>query len=142
MKASPSLESESENDIGEDPPVPHGGGVRRKGKAAKGLVTDYTEPQNLFVLAVNSPPSRTLAGSCGRGPDTSEMGISWHVGYAASSNHYFFEEKQGGARRGAVEMRGSSMSSGAHLLGVDGDGGNDGRYGKSYKRLSSRRPWL
>ncbi|RWA07991.1 hypothetical protein EKO27_g7131, partial [Xylaria grammica] len=25
-------------------------------KAAKGLVTDYTEPQNLFVLAVNSPP--------------------------------------------------------------------------------------
>ncbi|KAI0455950.1 hypothetical protein F5B21DRAFT_513748 [Xylaria acuta] len=137
---SPSFESDSENDISEDPPGTHGG-MRHQGKeAAKGLVTDYTEPQNLFALAVNSPPSRALAGSCGRGPDASEMAVPWHVAYAAGSNHYFFEEDD--ARRGAIEMGGGAMSSGADLLGVDGGCGDNGRYGKSYKRLSSRRPWL
>ncbi|KAF2090347.1 hypothetical protein K490DRAFT_6729, partial [Saccharata proteae CBS 121410] len=33
-----------------------------------GLVTDFSEPPNLFSLAVNSPPSAHLAGSCGVGP--------------------------------------------------------------------------
>jgi hypothetical protein len=33
-----------------------------------GLMTDYTEPQNLFALALNSPSSNALAGSCGAGP--------------------------------------------------------------------------
>ncbi|KAI0474477.1 hypothetical protein F4859DRAFT_515011 [Xylaria cf. heliscus] len=143
VKTSPTLESDSEN---EDPaPAPGSssrGGMRQKGKAAKGLVTDYTEPQNLFTLAVNSPPSRALAGSCGRGPDASGMSVPWYVGYAAGANHYFFEEGAKAGRRGAVGMEGGPMSSGVDLLGVDGDGGDDGRYGKSYKRLSSRRPWL
>jgi hypothetical protein len=30
-----------------------------------GLVTDYSEPQNLFALAVNNPPSGSMSGSCG-----------------------------------------------------------------------------
>ncbi|KAI1756400.1 hypothetical protein F4782DRAFT_550214 [Xylaria castorea] len=143
VKASPSFESDSDNDTSEDA-VTHGR-VKQKGKTAKGLVTDYTEPQNLFALAVNSPPSRALAGSCGRGPDASEMGVSWHVGYTAGANHYFFEEEEEEQGRpcGTFEMGGRAMGSGADLLGVDGDGGDDdGRYGKSYKRLSSRRPWL
>ncbi|KAI1350841.1 hypothetical protein F5Y01DRAFT_137005 [Xylaria sp. FL0043] len=106
-------------------------------KAAKGLVTDYTEPQNLFALAINSAPSRALAGSCGHGPDTAELRVPWRVGYVADANHYFFEDN---ARGEAVEKEGgtnvNAMSSGSDLLGVNDE---NGPYGKSYKRLSS--PW-
>ncbi|KAI0407713.1 hypothetical protein F4802DRAFT_595107 [Xylaria palmicola] len=119
-------ESDSEND--------GVAGLRRGGrrKAAKGLVTDYTEPQNLFALAVNSPPSRGLAGSCGHGPDAGGMAVPWRVGYAAGANHYFFEEGR------VVGAGDGTTASGADLLDEDADG----RYGQSYKRLSSRRPWL
>ncbi|KAF2970311.1 hypothetical protein GQX73_g3327 [Xylaria multiplex] len=110
---------------------------RRRSRAAKGLVTDYTEPQNLFALAVNSPPSRALAGSCGHGPDGAAMGVPWRVGYAAGANHYYFFE-DAAARNGTA-----AMSSGADLLAADdGNGGSEGRFSENYKRLSSRRAWL
>lgn len=44
-----------------------------------GQVTDYTEPQNMFALAVMSPPSQSLAGSCGAGPAGSAYGKRWKV---------------------------------------------------------------
>ena len=44
-----------------------------------GQVTDYTEPQNMFALAVMSPPSQSLAGSCGAGPTGSAYGKRWKV---------------------------------------------------------------
>ena len=49
-----------------------------------GLVTDYTEPQNLFALAVNSPPSENLRGSCGAGPKADQLNIPFHVGLEES----------------------------------------------------------
>ncbi|KAI0536114.1 hypothetical protein GGR58DRAFT_503583 [Xylaria digitata] len=110
----------------------------QKSKAAKGLVTDYTEPQNLFALAVNSPPSRALAGSCGHGPDSAAMGVPWRVGYAAGANHYFFFEDAAAA----TKDRNAAMSSGADLLAADHGSGNEGRFSENYKRLSSRRAWL
>jgi hypothetical protein len=115
--------------------------MNRHAQAADGLVTDYTEPQNLFALAINSPPSRALAGSCGHGPDGAELVTPWHVRYASGANHYYFESTRD-------ENSGSGMSSGADLLGGGNGGGrdddddNDGLFGKSYKRLSSRRAWL
>ncbi|KAL9632064.1 MAG: hypothetical protein Q9164_005545 [Protoblastenia rupestris] len=33
------------------------------------LVTDFIEPQNLFSLSINSPPSAVLDGNCGGGPE-------------------------------------------------------------------------
>ena len=45
----------------------------------EGQVTDYTEPQNLFALAVNSPPSRSLSGACGAGPEGDMLGKKWEV---------------------------------------------------------------
>ncbi|KAI1424132.1 hypothetical protein F5Y12DRAFT_472510 [Xylaria sp. FL1777] len=115
------------------------GGVD-SGKAAKGLVTDYTEPQNLFALAINSASSRALAGSCGHGPNATEMRVSWRVGYAASTNHYFFEEGTTAAsEKDNAAAAPTAMSSGADLLDTPDE---DGRYAKSYKRLSSRRAWL
>lgn len=44
-----------------------------------GEFVDLTEPQNLFTLAMSSPPSRSLEGSCGGGPTTSMLGKKFHV---------------------------------------------------------------
>ncbi|KAK5629044.1 hypothetical protein RRF57_004759 [Xylaria bambusicola] len=132
-------ESDSENLVEDANNTQHARlSTSERAKAAKGLVTDYTEPQNLFALAVNSPPSRALAGSCGHGPEGNEMGVPWRVGYSACTNHYFFEEGAGGD--GNPGTAAAAMASGADLLGVDGE--QHGPYGKSYKRLSSRRAWL
>ncbi|KAF9882408.1 hypothetical protein CkaCkLH20_00444 [Colletotrichum karsti] len=65
-----------------------------------GLVTDYTEPQNLFALAVNSPPSQQLKGSCGGGPIKRDFVVPWRVAYAKGPNHYFFEEANSRPWRG------------------------------------------
>lgn len=44
-----------------------------------GQVTDYTEPQNLFALAINSPPSTSLSGACGAGPEGDVLAKKWQV---------------------------------------------------------------
>ncbi|KAF4976815.1 hypothetical protein FZEAL_6556 [Fusarium zealandicum] len=61
-----------------------------------GLVTDFTEPQNMFALAVNSPPSVGLNGSCGGGPQKRHLKVPWKVSYAPSANHYFFNNTSSG----------------------------------------------
>lgn len=68
-----------------------------------GLVTDYTEPQNLFALAVNSPPSERLSGSCGAGPEREQLEVPWHVGHEEGSNHFFIREGNPGGRE--MELR-------------------------------------
>lgn len=45
----------------------------------QGLVTDFSEPPNLFALAVNSPPSHLFAGSCGGGPGGKQYVVNWFV---------------------------------------------------------------
>jgi hypothetical protein len=55
----------------------------------RGLVTDFSEPPNLFALAVNSPPSHVLAGSCGGGPEGRQYGVNWFVKH--EGNHLFME---------------------------------------------------
>ncbi|KAJ9607138.1 hypothetical protein H2200_008210 [Cladophialophora chaetospira] len=44
-----------------------------------GCVTDFTEPQNLFAVAINSPPSNAMAGTCGAGPRGEALGKKWVV---------------------------------------------------------------
>ncbi|KAF5614222.1 uncharacterized protein FSUBG_102 [Fusarium subglutinans] len=61
-----------------------------------GLVTDFTEPQNLFSLAINSPPSKSFHGSCGGGPEKRHLVVPWKVAYAPSANHYFFQDNSPG----------------------------------------------
>ena len=60
-----------------------------------GLVTDYSEPQNLFALAVNSPPSVRMSGSCGAGPEGEQLNVDWHV-RQDTSGHMFIQEGGGG----------------------------------------------
>lgn len=54
-----------------------------------GRVTDFTEPQNLFTLAINSPPNHQVDGACGAGPEKEELGSTWRVGYVREGNHYY-----------------------------------------------------
>lgn len=99
--------------------------------ARSGLVTDFTEPQNLFALAVNSPPSAQLKGSCGAGPEQRDLVVPWRVAWAPSANHYFFEEANEKPWRGKYATQGVST---ARDYGAAS--------GSSYKRLSTSRIWL
>lgn len=58
----------------------------------RGLVTDFSEPPNLFALAVNSPPSHVLAGSCGGGPEGKQYMVNWFVNHEGS--HLFMEPSE------------------------------------------------
>ncbi|KAI6830239.1 hypothetical protein KC332_g3336 [Hortaea werneckii] len=55
--------------------------------------TDFSEPCNLFSLAVNSPPSTQLAGSCGGGPAGKEFKVCWKVN--VEGEHVFLESVEG-----------------------------------------------
>ncbi|KAM0335848.1 hypothetical protein ACHAQA_000898 [Verticillium albo-atrum] len=106
--------------------------------ARSGLVTDYTEPQNLFALAVNSPPSAQLGGDCGGGPGSRALVVPWRVGYARSANHYFFEEASDRPLKGKWS-REDATSSGFFEGEAEGEGPG---MRSSYKRLSTSRLWL
>jgi hypothetical protein len=56
-----------------------------------GLVTDFSQPPQLFALALNSPPTRAFAGSCGGGPEGKEYKIYWSVG--SEGGHAYIEPK-------------------------------------------------
>jgi len=58
----------------------------------KGLVTDFSEPPNLFALAVNSPPSQLFAGSCGGGPGGKQYVVNWFVN--TEGDHLYMEPGQ------------------------------------------------
>ncbi|KAL4985298.1 hypothetical protein BDW68DRAFT_198907 [Aspergillus falconensis] len=42
-------------------------------------ITDFTEPQNLFALAMNSPSTTKLQGACGSGPAGKQLGERWRA---------------------------------------------------------------
>ncbi|KAH0366105.1 hypothetical protein KCU65_g5582, partial [Aureobasidium melanogenum] len=44
-----------------------------------GLITDFTEPFNLFALAINSPPSAMMAGSSSTGPSKDQIREKWFI---------------------------------------------------------------
>jgi hypothetical protein len=54
-----------------------------------GLVTDFSQPPQLFALAVNSPPSRALAGSCGAGPEGEQYEVGWVISH--EEGHLYIE---------------------------------------------------
>lgn len=54
-------------------------------------VTDFTEPQNLFALAMNSPQTAQLQGACGCGPSRKQMKEKWFIGM--EDEHYYIRSK-------------------------------------------------
>ncbi|CAI7610730.1 unnamed protein product [Penicillium glandicola] len=56
-------------------------------------VTDFTEPQNLFALAVNSPQTTQLQGACGCGPWGKQLKERWFIGMEEDDEHYYIRSK-------------------------------------------------
>jgi hypothetical protein len=55
----------------------------------RGWYADVSEPSNLFSLAINSPPSTELAGSCGGGPHGEQFRSSWKL--QENGGHVYME---------------------------------------------------
>jgi hypothetical protein len=102
-----------------------------------GLLTDYTEPQNLFALAINSPPSESLAGSCGGGPERSQFQTDWFVKHDSETNHYYIQE--GDAWKRKLRGKGSGYELSSNLSSSNGN--HHDRY-SSYSKLSHARSLL
>lgn len=60
-----------------------------------GLVTDFIEPQNLFSLSLNSPPSHALDGACGGGPEGEQLIMNWHIKMDREHEHFYIQSGQG-----------------------------------------------
>ncbi|KAJ5086474.1 hypothetical protein NUU61_007781 [Penicillium alfredii] len=56
-------------------------------------VTDFTEPQNLFTLAINSPQTDQLQGACGSGPHGRQFKERWHIDMEENDEHYYIRSK-------------------------------------------------
>ncbi|PGH09159.1 hypothetical protein GX51_00913 [Blastomyces parvus] len=56
-------------------------------------LTDFTEPQNMFALALNSPGSSKLSGACGIGPVGKQLSERWVIGMEEDSEHYYITSK-------------------------------------------------
>ncbi|KAK7518575.1 uncharacterized protein IWZ02DRAFT_222253 [Phyllosticta citriasiana] len=59
----------------------------------RGLVTDFSEPPNLFSIAINSPPAREMSGACGAGPAGSQWATDWCIG--ETGGHLFVLPREG-----------------------------------------------
>ncbi|KAI4743712.1 hypothetical protein E4T50_05909 [Aureobasidium sp. EXF-12298] len=97
-----------------------------------GLITDFSEPLNLFSLAVNSPPSEMMAGACGAGPRGEQFRGKWFVN--AAGEHLFMES---GVDGGEVEgQRGIGK-------GLGGEGLSPlSPMRVAYEKMSRRKSWF
>jgi hypothetical protein len=80
------------------------------------FVTDFSEPLNLFALAINSPPSQAMRGSCGAGPEGDQLALKW--GVEMEHQHLFIS-----SRKPATSPYGASQV----LLDNAGPGGGHAR---------------
>ncbi|EQL33631.1 hypothetical protein, variant [Blastomyces dermatitidis ATCC 26199] len=56
-------------------------------------LTDFTEPQNMFALALNSRGSSKLSGACGIGPVGKQLSERWIIGMEEDTEHYYITSK-------------------------------------------------
>ncbi|KAF1989030.1 hypothetical protein K402DRAFT_350647 [Aulographum hederae CBS 113979] len=114
----------------------------------RGLVTDFSEPPNLFTLAVNSPPSELLAGSCGGGPQGEEYRVAWCVGMEGEHLFMAGEEPVGGRRGKVRESTGGAGETPLEEIELREGGGLGvastvaSPIGRMYSKLSKRKSIL
>ncbi|RDW68732.1 uncharacterized protein DSM5745_08492 [Aspergillus mulundensis] len=113
-------------------------------------ITDFTEPQNLFALAMNSPATERLQGACGSGPAGRQLGERWFVAMEEEDEHYYIRTKaEAEAEREGMPkvVRAVALTE----IDVDDADGSPalktGRPGDSpamreYRKLASRKSWL
>ncbi|RLM00332.1 hypothetical protein CFD26_108040 [Aspergillus turcosus] len=97
-------------------------------------ITDFTEPQNLFALAMNSPASAQLQGACGAGPQGRQLNERFYVAMEEEDEHYYIRTKA------EQHVRVPSMGQSRSMASMEGD---DVPKAVSpamdeYRRLSSR----
>ena len=78
--------------------------------------SDFTEPTNLFSLALNSPPSKELAGSCGGGPQGGQYKVNFQLN--SEGDHVFMESHETTAvdSEGSPGLRRRRLSEGFDLM--------------------------
>ncbi|KAF5856140.1 hypothetical protein ETB97_007822 [Aspergillus alliaceus] len=97
-------------------------------------LTDFTEPQNLFALAINSPATSRLEGACGAGPQGQHFTEKWYVGMEEDDEHYYIRTKAE-ENTPLVSMTKVSMESEGQRPVVS-------PALDEYRRLSTGRGWL
>lgn len=107
-------------------------------------ITDFTEPQNLFALAVNSPQSSRLQGACGGGPVGRQLKERWVIGMEELDAHYYIRAKGEDVRSPEDYASGREDTSYRGLQQMEVD---DGLKAVSpavdeFRRVSKRRSWL
>lgn len=91
-----------------------------------GILTDYAEPQNLFSLAINSPPCAAMNGACGGGPTLAQINAGWHISFDKGSRHYFLE--------------GAPVTTGVDTKHDAGEGGLRERFGRLRRARATNTP--
>ena len=97
-----------------------------------GLVTDFMEPQNLFALSLNSPPSQVLEGTCGGGPRAQHYKSTWHI-WMNRNEHFYIDSTDDPLTR----RRNQAMASSDIELE-----GSKSPVSEMYNRLSKKRSSL
>ncbi|KAJ5131938.1 hypothetical protein N7448_006096 [Penicillium atrosanguineum] len=107
-------------------------------------ITDFTEPQNLFALAVNSPQSSRLQGACGGGPVGRQLKERWVIGMEEMDAHYYIRSKaEAGGSPERYGGREDTSYRGVEQMDVD-----DGSLKAvspavdEFRKVSKRRSWL
>lgn len=90
----------------------------------RGLVTDFIEPQNLFSISLNSPPSKSLEGNFGGGPEKGQLETNWVIKRREQDQFYIQEGETQPVRRKRQEPVDYEMQS---------------PLGKMYSKLASTR---
>ncbi|KAL4925230.1 uncharacterized protein BDV17DRAFT_187771 [Aspergillus undulatus] len=101
-------------------------------------ITDFTEPQNLFALAMNSPSTSKLHGACGSGPDGPQLGERWYVAMEEQDEHYYIRTKAEGE-----PIPTTTRAPSIEQMELDDLGKPAGSPAmREYRKLSSRKSWL
>jgi hypothetical protein len=74
--------------------------------------TDITEIQNIFTLAINSPPSLQFKDNTGHGPRRRDYVVPWRVRHVVNRRHYFFEEANDRPWKGRFSAQGKHANAG------------------------------
>ncbi|KAI5289197.1 hypothetical protein KEM54_004250 [Ascosphaera aggregata] len=79
-------------------------------------ITDFTEPQNMFALALNSPPCHELDGACGVGPSKAQLRQGWSIDLEDALQHYFLRPAHERNRASKVGTGGATQVASTHSL--------------------------
>ncbi|KAL4902046.1 hypothetical protein BDW74DRAFT_158964 [Aspergillus multicolor] len=117
-------------------------------------ITDFTEPQNLFALAMNSPATERLQGACGSGPAGRQLGERWCVAMEEEDEHYYIRtkaeaeaEREAGMPKVAravslTEIEIDDVDDGSPALTSKSGKVEDSPAMREYRKLASRKSWL